>query len=328
MGIEKIDKLNLVCQLNGLYDLARDYRTSERFYQMMRFCAKMRHLKPYNAMLAYIQMPGAVYVMYNYDWEKLGRILKPNARPIVILNFKPVGVIYDISDTMTDPEAKNKYNDQRIMDEIESMNSIARMNNKSVDLDLLYRNLNLNGIAVDDRMLAGSSYSAKIELLKNPILSKFELTKKNWIKYDLPYLLSINHHASEGETINSVIHELAHLFCCHLPFPKEWITRKKILSTKTKGLFEPWTVRTISHEAREIEAESVAWIVCAHIGIVTKSEIYISSYLKDSTEMPKEVSFDAIFKAANYILDFFSWMNYRSGLLYKYDRNFADYIKK
>ena len=52
----------------------------------MKFCQSMKVLAPYNSMLAYIQRPGAKYLLNDGKWKKLfGRAIKPDARPILVL---------------------------------------------------------------------------------------------------------------------------------------------------------------------------------------------------------------------------------------------------
>lgn len=327
MNNEKIDKMNAPGELRTLLQLAIDYKKSQFFLDMMSFCNKMRHLNPYNAMLVYIQMPGSRYTLSAGEWKKYGRILKPNAKPILILNFQPVGFVYDISDTMEDPESNVSKSVEYMLNELETMNSIVSMKKDCVDFDILYRNINMNGIAIDDQMNAGSTFSAKIERLKYPIDTKLDVKKGLSLVHPLPYLLSVNIHASKGETIASIFHELGHLFCCHMSFPEEWTEIKNILSSKVQFKFEPWDVRHISYEAREIEAECVAWIVCSRLGIVTKSEMYIASYLIDNEHIPDGVDYHSIFNAANKILSFVKRENYKETLLYKYDALFRKIVK-
>lgn len=45
---------------------------------MMKFCQSMKVLAPYNSMLAYIQRPGAKYLLNDGKWKKLfGRAINP-----------------------------------------------------------------------------------------------------------------------------------------------------------------------------------------------------------------------------------------------------------
>lgn len=58
----------------------------------------------YNAMLVHIQCPGARMVMSAAEWLALGRRLKPEARPLVILRaFGPVSFVFELNDTEGEP---------------------------------------------------------------------------------------------------------------------------------------------------------------------------------------------------------------------------------
>ena len=63
---------------------------------MMKFCQSMKVLAPYNSMLAYIQRPGAKYLLNDGKWKKLfGRAIKPDARPYSRPHpFWPTGVSF------------------------------------------------------------------------------------------------------------------------------------------------------------------------------------------------------------------------------------------
>lgn len=312
-------------ELSYLFKAAEEYRESDYFRRMMRFCTKMRHLKPFNAMLVYNQMPGAIYVFYPEEWkERFCRRIKPNARPLVVLNFKPVGYMFDLSDTVPDSSQVNAPSDEQLLWELQKENDASFEKEDNVDMDVIYRNANINGIAIDESMIAGSTLAAKIELLNQPISASVELTKKRIDSCLLPYLLSLNHNASKGEKLNSIFHELGHFFCKHLEYPLHWSCVKEETEESDEAKkCEPWEVRRISHNAREIEAESVAWLVCSRLGIKTKSERYIASLIEDTDEIPEEVDYNAIFKAANKVYEFVERMNYKEGFMYKFDKTFG-----
>ena len=53
-------------------------------------------------------------------------------------------------------------------------------------------------------------------------------------------------------------------------------------------------------QTKEFEAESVAYLVCARIGIDNPSEEYLAGYFKNNEEVPN-ISVDAVMKAAGLI---------------------------
>lgn len=83
----------------------------------------------------------------------------------------------------------------------------------------------------------------------------------------------------------TLAHELAHIFCGHCGInPKSW-----------------WKERmNLSKSAEELEAESVAYLVCKRQGLTPNSESYLNSYLESNSEMPN-ISIDSILTVAGYI---------------------------
>jgi hypothetical protein len=66
--------------LDELFLLARHYRSSEKFLELLRFVASFRRYSAFNAMLVHIQMPGAKYVLPAKRWiDEYGRTPKPDA---------------------------------------------------------------------------------------------------------------------------------------------------------------------------------------------------------------------------------------------------------
>jgi predicted SprT family Zn-dependent metalloprotease len=66
----------------------------------------------------------------------------------------------------------------------------------------------------------------------------------------------------------TIAHELAHLFLGHLG------QDIKFHVTDRRGL---------SHDQVELEAESVAYLVCARNGVKSASETYLTNYVKENT---------------------------------------------
>ena len=58
-------------RLDSLFSGIKGYRNSINFRAMMTFCQRMKVLASYNAMLAYIQRPGAKYLLNEGKWKNL-----------------------------------------------------------------------------------------------------------------------------------------------------------------------------------------------------------------------------------------------------------------
>lgn len=82
------------------------------------------------------------------------------------------------------------------------------------------------------------------------------------------YSIKINRNHDPNVQFATLSHELAHLALGHLG--------------PDKALSIPGR-RHISHEQCEIEAESVAYLVCCRNGVVSRSEAYMSSYVEQHT---------------------------------------------
>lgn len=97
-------------------------------------------------------------------------------------------------------------------------------------------------------------------------------------------VIRINQDFNSTQVFATLSHELAHLFLGHLgEKPKEWIDRQDL-----------------DKDIKELEAESVSYLVCSRMGIETKSDAYISFYLTDEDKFNR-ISIDLIMKVAGKI---------------------------
>lgn len=274
-------------RLDSLFSGVKSYRSSTNFRAMMKFCQRMKVLAPYNSMLAYIQRPGAKYLLNEGKWEKLfGRGIKPDTRPILVLiPFGPLEYLFDVADTYALPDCN--FDDEEIEKVIEECSAPfdANGNIDNSQYQLLLKNLSPYGIAYNPSMVAGRDYCAKIMRLdENQEMLDIKIGNRN-LKYPANFLLSVNSKANDTERFASIIHELGHFFCHHIgapSTPKEW-----------------WQYRPLDHGAREFEAESISWLICDRLGISSPSEKYLNSYLDKNDEIPSGISIDMIFKASN-----------------------------
>lgn len=303
-------------RLDSLFSGVKGYRSSTNFRAMMEFCQRMKVLAPYNAMLAYIQRPGAKYLLNEGKWKNLfGRGIRPDARPILVLiPFGPLEYLFDVDDTYALPNSK--YDDKEIEKVIDELSAPFTAEGKveNLNFQFLLKNLASYGIAYNPSMVAGRNFCAKIMRLdKNEESLDIKVANKS-IKYPANFLLSVNSKADEAERFASIIHELGHYFCHHIPAPKtpkEW-----------------WQHRSISSKAEEFEAESISWLICDRLGIKSPSEKYLNGYLDVNSEIPSEISIDMIFKASNDIWKMVTeTLPLAKGYLHKFDKNFATKIK-
>jgi hypothetical protein len=82
------------------------------------------------------------------------------------------------------------------------------------------------------------------------------------------YRMHINRNHVPAVQFVSLAHELAHLFLGHLG--------------PDKALNVPLRPE-MNHDQHELEAESVAYLVCARNGVASKSETYLKDYVTQNT---------------------------------------------
>lgn len=307
----------MTSNLDLLFQNVKTYRSTKFFKELLDVCKKFKNLAPYNAMLVHIQRPGAQYVLNERDWKKnFNRGIKLDARPIIILAaFGPVDYCFDISDTY--PLSDDNLFENELLDELaKPFETVGTVSDKIADA--LFHNCALHGIALDFNFVAGSTYGGKLELLRDnrPVIY-IPIGKENHIKWNASYMISVNKDARKnGECFATVLHELGHFFCGHLPAPIGW---------------KPWEPRILEHNEEEFEAESVAWLICERLNIQKTSMRYLSGYLKEDGEIPKHVSIDRIFAAFNQIWDMINsgqTMSFKKGMLYKHNNDFAGLADK
>lgn len=100
------------------------------------------------------------------------------------------------------------------------------------------------------------------------------------------YVLQIDRGASTASAFNTLVHELAHLYCGHLGTPNT--------------LFWP-DRRGRSHEVVECEAESIAYLVCKQFGLESSADAYLAGYLSGPGQMPEGFDLNLVMKMTTLI---------------------------
>jgi len=250
--------------LDSLLESSRLYRSSADYKALLDFVARMPNFAPFNAMLLQIQKPGLSFAASQYDWYRLfGRRVNEGTRPLLILwPFGPVALVYDVMDT----EGRELPRDVRTF--------YARGVIDKQRIEGFWEPLWKKGIEVC-WMDAGDKSAGSIRVVQ----------RSSDKKVATQYRMMINANHEPAVKFTTLAHELAHLFLGHL------------------GLDEKLSVpdrRKADHRQRELEAESVAYIVCARNGVTSASETYLVDYVQKNTSVD-QVDVYQVMRAAGQI---------------------------
>lgn len=238
--------------LDELFNATYAYRSSKEYMELMRFVSRFRFYSPYNAMLISLQRPGARFVATPTRWKRhYDRYVKPNSNSIVILRpMGPVMFVFDVSDTEPGPNARPIPTD--VNRPFESQGGII-----GDELKKTIENAKRDGIRIYSQQ-TGSQRAGSIQAVSKPHLpplqfyvGKDKVGNPRFKEILVQYELLFSGKLSPEAIYATLVHELAHLYCGHPGTPnKKW-----------------WPNRFgLSHAAVEFEAESVAYLICSHIG--------------------------------------------------------------
>lgn len=239
--------------LDHLLVEARLYRSGEDYKQLLQFVARMRNFAPFNAMLLQIQKPGMRFAASVRDWrERFGRHPKEGARPLLILwPFGPVGLVYDVQDTVGSELPED-------VSCFVAKGAIVASAMGPIERRLARKEIQC--IWVD----TGDAQAGLIRRLPRR-------GERDSIKYQL----HINRNHLPPVQFATIAHELAHLTLGHLGANKD-------LSIPGRT--------ALSLPQKEIEAESVAYIVCERNGVAVKSQTYLANFVQsDATDLTLDV---------------------------------------
>ena len=220
----------------------RLYNTAEKVKELLDFTARLRNIAPFNAMLLHIQKPGLSYAARAKDWKtRFRRNIRKNSRPLVILkNFGPVEFVYDILDT-EGPD---------LPDSAFSFPSVG-----TVPVHWLLevqRRLHLKGIEIT-WMDHGDHSAGHAQCLHN-------YNDKN--NFNI-FGIGLNQNHTPATQAVTLFHELAHIYLGHCGGDD----KRGIKFNRPKDL-----------ALREIEAETVAYLVAKRTGLSPRSESYLEKY--------------------------------------------------
>ncbi len=248
--------------IDELFARSKALQSPANFVAALKFVAKLREYSPYNNMLVYLQRPTATHWASAAVWRKnFGRRVKPDALPIVILQtMGPVMLVYDVADT----------EGSSLPPGIGSIFQVEGDLDYNVYLKTL-ESCRRIGIIVKDAKLKSNHAGFAIKQGQN---QETKLT------------IELNQAFAVNAKYVTLCHELAHIFLGHLggdPYGNEWTARI-----------------SLNRNQRELEAEAVAYLICARAGLTAKSDEYLAGYITGDHDLAG-ISIDKIMKTAGYI---------------------------
>jgi hypothetical protein len=233
----------------------------------MRFVAKFTNYAPLNAFLIYTQRPSASFVATRSRWWiQFRRRLKETARPIVILApMCPVAFVYDFEDT--DGKRIPEYYAEP------------------------YR---IEGELAEEKWDNTLLHCIEVDQFKVVYAEKAYLNAACAIRRGDQYLIEINKDfADKRYKFSFLTHELAHIYCGHLGADDQQEKKKQRWGDR----------RYLAKNQMEIEAETIAYLVCTRCGLETKAMEYIAGYLTNPEKDLFAISIKVILDVARKIED-------------------------
>ncbi|WP_448072479.1 ImmA/IrrE family metallo-endopeptidase [Georgenia yuyongxinii] len=271
--------------VNYLIEQATRYGSSRSYLKLLGEVARFKQYKPWNALLAQLQRPGATFVLPPQQWEsRYGRVIKPGEQPIVMLPFGPVMFVYDVSQTEPLPGARPL---PGMIEHPYAMNPIATAHQAVL---WLRENAKDDGVRVS-YVAAGSQSAGCIRHARAGLTQPGGTSgRPNAIGpaiVPIRYEIEVNQAQSDTEKLATLAHELGHLYCGHLG------THDAELWPARPGLAE---------QTREIEAESVAWLLCERLDARAKMPPHLHQYVSADEPLP-DYDLERILTAAGRVVE-------------------------
>ncbi len=247
------------------------FKNSEEFVKFFTFIAKFKHYSRYNTMLVYIQNSEITFFGGISYWKKkFDREVNCNAKPYIILAPNgPIMFVYDIMDTegKESPEDFLKKGLGRHVNEVKGKLEKRIYNKVLNQAEMLNIKIFTKPLSYFKGAYVTNIYSGKLEIC-------------------------LKQGMSREENFSVLIHELAHLFLGHTGH-KELIYQGKKKPIKLLN-------RKLSKGVKELEAETVSYLISSKLGLETYSIEYLSAYIKDKDTL-LQFDYDTVIKITDKI---------------------------
>jgi hypothetical protein len=250
------------------------FRRSPDFKELVRFIARFPNYSAFNGLLLYLQNPLATYVATSRTWiQKHNRRPKHDAKPLLILApMAPILFLFDLRDTEGVPVSSTLLRPREIDDQQLGKFYATTLHNAATHGISVYETA-LNSGEIDTASRISPALRKKYQDLNLP--------------QDTSYLIFIDKALTLEGRYASLTHELGHIFCSHLGIDRHaWWPERGDLNIR----------------GEEIEADSVAYLVCRRSGLRANSEHYLLQFSETHQEIPL-FSINAVIQAVSYIED-------------------------
>ena len=251
--------------LAELLESSRLYHTGEDYLELLDFTSRLRNFAPFNAMLLQVQKPGLTYAASAWDWQmRFNRTTKEGARPLLILwPFGPVALVYDVLDTQGDDLPV------KVAETFHATGPVTRTTFANCCIELAKSGIHVKLVP------SGDANAGKI----------WAVRRSDAKKSRPDYQIRINSEHAPNVQFVTLIHELGHLFLGH--------------QGPDKFLQVALRPRMDLHQ-RELEAESLAYLVSKRHGVESKSKSYLADHIKPDTTI-KDLDIYVLLKAAGQV---------------------------
>ena len=243
---------------------------AEKYADMLRaVIVRPPQLSPFNAFLVEQQRPGASPMLRLSEWQEYGRQPKPNVPAVLILQpFAPVIPVYEFRDTEPIP-----YFDGEVLEQPPSFTAVTAGDVDAVDIvrTLVDRachiGADVHAVHVGDRL--GGDVRRENRGTR--------VIKRTHVEHHFRLIFYVRYQSQAEPAVQcaTLVHEFAHILLGHLgPMndapgaPQRWSPEQR------ERLF-------LSKEIKELEAETVAYLVCSRLGIRPNSPEYLAGYVGD-----------------------------------------------
>lgn len=247
--------------LDELFARSKIFRSSSKYAEAISFISRFRTYSPYNNMLVYLQNPLATFWATAMHWRReFRRRVKDDARPMLIL--APMTPVVLVYD-VADTEG------DPLPDWFKDPFDTQGFFNSGV-LSLTTQNCSRDRIQIAPKKLGFLHAGSAIQSDRGT---------------DAKIRIELNADLDDGGRYSTLCHELAHIHLGHLGSDQDRWWPSRLNLTKNQ---------------REIEAETVAYIVCRRAGLTTKSAEYLAGYIGSPDDLTR-ISIDLIIKVAGLI---------------------------